>query len=344
MKVNSLPKIVVVGLLFLMGVSCSKKEEGQPTPGGGNGGNPSPSTSYLMAYGSGPDSTLEFGRVFPNHQPRTQLLTLFNASSKSLTVSNIILPDGFFFSDPFSSTTLEPYDKVFLTISFLPRSAKSYSGTIAIQSDADEGDNAVAVTAEGSTKAYDFDGNEYNVIKIGSQLWLKENFRGTHYENGDPIPSYSSFSNPQDDILYGKMYPSSAFYIWSTPAGGLIRKGQLIKGFRTPVNSDWEELFSALGGKDVAGGKMKQSGTSVWQAPNTGATNESDFTALPAGSSVSNGTVYNFGDAAFYWSFKNDNPQSFDYIYKVSLYHNTEKALIGKLSSSYHSVRLVSVW
>ena len=50
-----------------------------------------------------------------------------------------------------------------------------------------------------------------------------------------------------------------------------------------PTDQEWSEMENYLGGASVAGGKMKDTGTVYWDAPNTGASNSSGFSALPAG-------------------------------------------------------------
>jgi uncharacterized protein (TIGR02145 family) len=73
-------------------------------------------------------------------------------------------------------------------------------------------------------------------------------------------------------------------------------------GWHLPSDAEWTQLTDYLGGKDVAGGKMKEIGTSHWDSPNTGATNESGFTALPGGFRYSNGTFDYIGGYGYWWS------------------------------------------
>ena len=55
------------------------------------------------------------------------------------------------------------------------------------------------------------------------------------------------------------------------------------KGWHVATDAEWTALTTFLFGDQVAGGKMKETGTTHWITPNTDGTNTSGFTALPAG-------------------------------------------------------------
>jgi uncharacterized protein (TIGR02145 family) len=74
------------------------------------------------------------------------------------------------------------------------------------------------------------------------------------------------------------------------------------EGWRVPTDEDWIELESALRGASFAGGAMKEMGTSHWKTPNTYASNESGFTALPGGYRSYNGTFNLMRIDGFWWS------------------------------------------
>ena len=73
-------------------------------------------------------------------------------------------------------------------------------------------------------------------------------------------------------------------------------------GWHVPTDEEWTTLTEYLGGVDVAGGKLKETGTTHWRNPNTGATNESGFTALPGGYRYFYGSFDSFGVAGYWWS------------------------------------------
>ena len=71
-----------------------------------------------------------------------------------------------------------------------------------------------------------------------------------------------------------------------------------------PSDAEYTVLTDYLGGESVAGGKMKEAGLEHWNSPNTGATNESGFTALPSGyRERSNGNYYGIEGNGYFWSF-----------------------------------------
>jgi uncharacterized protein (TIGR02145 family) len=151
------------------------------------------------------------------------------------------------------------------------------------------GDMVSLHTWSGTMK--DTEGNTYQTITIGSQEWMGENLRTKQLNDGillDLIPSSLAITTPgymfylpagtgNDPIIDKKVY--GALY-----NGYAVLTDKLCpEGWHMPTYDDWYELVSYLGGYQVAGGKLKETGTSHWQSPNDGATNESGFTAIPGG-------------------------------------------------------------
>jgi uncharacterized protein (TIGR02145 family) len=138
-------------------------------------------------------------------------------------------------------------------------------------------------------KVSDVDGNTYKVVIIGTQVWMAENLKTTKYSDGTPIPlvtdntAWSNLTTPgycwynNDSATIAQTY--GALYNWYT-----VNTGNLCPaGWHVPTDAEWTILITYLGGEDVAGGKLKEAGTAHWSSPNTGATNETGFTALPGG-------------------------------------------------------------
>ena len=179
------------------------------------------------------------------------------------------------------------------------------------------------------TTITDIDGNSYNTVLIGSQCWTKENLRVRRYNDGTAIQfdatggsggSSSTWQNltigahtiyandstttPSNRTKYGYLYNWYA-------AKGIYTAGNIAStdtlnvcpvGWHVPTDAEWTTLTTELGGESVAGGKMKSIGTAYWNSPNTGATNEIGFSALPGGLRDSDGSFQSIRNYAFFWS------------------------------------------
>jgi len=141
-------------------------------------------------------------------------------------------------------------------------------------------------------KITDNDNNSYETVKIGGQLWMAENLRTTHYLNGDLIETttpatldISSEGEPKYQWAYDGNDSNVATYgrLYTWYAVTDSRK-VCPTGWHVPSDTEWTTLITDLGGGGIAGGKLKERGTTHWQSPNAGATNESIFTALAGGS------------------------------------------------------------
>jgi len=190
----------------------------------------------------------------------------------------------------------------------------------------------------------DYDGNVYSIIKIGDQWWMAENLKVTHYRNGYPIPivtdqtawsnlttgAYCEYDNNSANVItYGRLYNWYAVNDSCNIAPS---------GWHVPSDAEWQTLINYLG-EASAGGKLKEAGTTHWNSPNDGATNESGFSALPGGYRYDDGSFGWLGDHAYFWS---STEFAGDYAwhrlllhYDANVYRNPSNKLHG------FSVRLV---
>ncbi len=155
----------------------------------------------------------------------------------------------------------------------------------------------------------DTDGNVYGTVTIGTQVWMAENLKTTQYNDGLGIPlvtdngAWKSINTPaycwydNNKTNYKDTY--GALYNWYA-----VETDKLCpEGWHVPSNDEWETLMDYLGGSGVAGGKLKEAGFEHWDAPNTDATNESAFTALPGGArQYSEGIFMEMGLTGAWWS------------------------------------------
>lgn len=175
----------------------------------------------------------------------------------------------------------------------------------------------------------DGDGNDYPVIvtpkgegKAGNIMWMGGNLRTTRYSDGADIPvaagnaDWSSLSTPgycwfsNNESANKSTY--GALYNWYT-----VNTGKLCPaGWRVPTDEEWTSLTNLLGGEKAAGGKLKEAGMIHWDSPNTDATNETGFTALPGGYRISNGVFTGLRDYGKWWTATpvNENDAWFRYM------------------------------
>jgi uncharacterized protein (TIGR02145 family) len=149
----------------------------------------------------------------------------------------------------------------------------------------------------------------YPSVTICCQSWMTNNLNVSTYRNGDAIPkvtdgaawaalttgAYCYYNN--DSTTYAAIY--GKLYNWYAVNDS---RGLAPEGWHIPTDFEWTTLGNCLGGNTIAGGPMKEIGTTHWTTPNTGATNLSGFTGLPGGWRFSSGGFISIGLDGFWWS------------------------------------------
>jgi uncharacterized protein (TIGR02145 family) len=191
---------------------------------------------------------------------------------------------------------------------------------VSVSCNKDEDDSSLGNSTNGKTTAEfssnvtygtmtDQDGNVYKTVTIGTQTWMAENLRTIKYNDGTAITNvtgynewgvlttgaYCNYNNTtsEDSIAtYGRLYNWYA-----------VKTGKLApEGWHVPTDAEWSTLiYYHTGGASLAGGKLKEIGTTHWAIPNEGATNESGFTALPSGFRFSIGGFYGIDGFCYWW-------------------------------------------
>ena len=171
----------------------------------------------------------------------------------------------------------------------------------------------------------DVEGNSYKTVTIGTQTWMAENLKVSKYNDGTTIPNISdntqwqnsttgAWSYYNNDVTnnakYGKLYN---WYAVSKTSNG--NKNVCPTGWHVPTDAEWSVLTDYLGGESVAGGKMKEVGTTSWNSPNTDATNTSLFSALPGGGRSYGGDYGVIGGYGYWWSYTEKDTSSAWYRY-----------------------------
>ncbi len=174
--------------------------------------------------------------------------------------------------------------------------------------------------------------NVYQTVQIGDQIWMAENLKTTRYADGSAIPLVEGTTGWDALTTTDKAYcwydnstanrdTYGGLYTWAAAMNGAAGsdanpsgvQGVCPDGWHLPSDAEWKELEMFLGmsqaeaddtgwrGTDE-GGKLKEAGTTHWNSPNTGATNESGFTALPGGIRYVDGSFSNMGYGADFWA------------------------------------------
>jgi uncharacterized protein (TIGR02145 family) len=160
----------------------------------------------------------------------------------------------------------------------------------------------------------DTDGNVYKTVTIGKQVWMAENLKTTKFNDGTAITLVA------DDQAWGGLtLPAFCWYNKDAAAnkntyGALynwftVNTNKLCpKGWHVSTDAEWTTLTTFLGGESVAGGKLRETGITHWEKPNTGATNESGFTTLPGGYRNNHGAFANINFFGFWWTATENVP------------------------------------
>jgi len=181
-----------------------------------------------------------------------------------------------------------------------------------------------------------YGGKNYSTVKIGTQCWFKENLNiGTRINgsvdqsNNGTIEKYCYGDNEANCNTYGGLYQWNELMQYVTSEGA---KGLCPDGWHIPSDAEWTTLTTFLEGTSVAGGKMKEAGTSHWASPNTGATNTSGFTALPGGYRYNDGT---FNSLTYYANFWSSSQSDAAYAWNRDLYYSYEGVYLFSSSKTY---------
>ena len=160
----------------------------------------------------------------------------------------------------------------------------------------------------------DADGNYYDIVEIGSQVWMAENLKTTTLNDGTAIAypgtdnsawesnvsgAYAWYDNDDaNKSTYGAMYNQYA-----------VNSDNLCPAdWHVPSLNEWLTLMTFLGdgsefdGRLVGGGLLKEEGNAHWTPDNTGATDAFGFTALPGGIRNVAGSYLQLGSFGHWWA------------------------------------------
>ena len=203
--------------------------------------------------------------------------------------------------------------------------------------------------------------NEIETVTIGNQVWMKKNLDVSTYRNGDIIPEVKNLADWRNmkigawcyynfDTKNGKIY--GKLYNWFAV---LDPRGLAPEGYHIPFYEDFSKLTDFLGGKALAGGKLKQKGITLWKSPNNYcSTDEFGFAAIPGGQLKvdTEGRVLSqskteitwedisyfftgIGESAMFWSISKYLSKYSEYYFE--LFHDTPK-IYGSMSNIHEGL------
>lgn len=158
------------------------------------------------------------------------------------------------------------------------------------------------------------DGQQYPTVCIGEQVWMAKNLNwagaGTCYNGSASLCTTFGRLYTWAEVMDGADTTSAS------PSGV---RGICPQGWHVPSLAEWQKLVTHLGGSAVAGGKLKST-DNIWNQPNIGATNETEFAALPAGLYDSDDGAYEAGTYwAVMWSTTQNTSNTDPYYYTLEL-------------------------
>ena len=177
----------------------------------------------------------------------------------------------------------------------------------------------------------DPDGKNYSIVKTGDQTWMAENlaylpFVSPSSGGGSNIsPFYYVYGYEGSSVSEAKAHTNYTTY-------GVLYNWEAARtacpsGWHLPTDEEWKmlEMNQGMSSSEAdgagwrnsgsVGSKLKESGTSHWPSPNTGANNSSGFNALPGGFRYGSGGIHDLGDAANFWSSSGDGSSNAWYRY-----------------------------
>ncbi len=185
------------------------------------------------------------------------------------------------------------------------------------------GNNTNNVTYTQGPNVSDFDGNVYPSVTNCNQTWTAKNLNVSHYRNGDVIPQVT------DSAQWANLTTGAWCYYNNDPAMGVVygklynwyavndSRGLAPTGWHVPTDGEWNKLVKCIDNNtdtstvgwqnSTAGGAMKETGTTHWITPNTGATNSSGYYGLPGGIRSENGQYNLISNRGYWWTSTETN-------------------------------------
>jgi uncharacterized protein (TIGR02145 family) len=308
---------------------------------------------FISLVSSIDDADDNFNSLFPKYALKSEPQRISNISTPNTTVRNVNTQFVTVSNISNSNVTFQGLSdqggKVAFTFKTSQNTDQNFTFDLVYEN---PGISKMTTTMHGILSASartvtDIDGNIYHTVNIGTQVWMVENLKTTHYRDGSAIPNITA-DTTWIHLTTGAYCDFGNYAYYSTTYGRLYN-GYAISnshnicptGWHVPSDAEWTTLTTFLGGESIAGRKLKETGTTHWQSPNTGATNETGFTALPSGFRNYDGLFspgyYGSGSIGYWWSSGVLQLTSG----RGVMYNNIEVTRIGESPTVGYSVRCV---
>ena len=165
-------------------------------------------------------------------------------------------------------------------------------------------------------KIKDYDGNIYSTVKIGTQIWMAENLKTTHYADGTAIPFVTDSTNWAANL--GGNNTDDAYCYYNNDAGGeaatygalytyAAAKDACPTGWHLPTDDEWTELTNYIANDGHSGAEgTALKATSGWNSDGNG-TDDYGFSALPGGLRYYSNGTFDFATHNGYWWSSTEN-------------------------------------
>lgn len=191
----------------------------------------------------------------------------------------------------------------------------------------------------------DIEGNIYNTVIIGNQIWMSENLKTTRYNDGTEIPYVTESEDWHELTTPGYCWYDNNLTLYKDSYGALynghtVNTGKLCPtGWHVPGQEEWQILRQFLNDSITGGGKLKETGTTHWNAPNKGADNSTGFSARAAGFRYFEGSFSSILYSSYMWS--STEISSYDEWY-LNLYYGDAIVKVNHISKKHGlSVRCI---
>jgi len=297
---------LIMGILLLLTISCKKEDNS-------NSAGPLPVLTTVVVTNITNTTASCGGNITSDGGTTVTARGVCWSTSQTPTVVNSKTTDG---TGKGSFTS---------NISGLTASTTYYVRAYATNSAGTVYGSAIAFTTPGTVT--DINGNIYSTVTIGNQVWMAVNLKTTKFNDGSAIPLVTDNSTWEILTTPGYCWYNNSGSTYAQAYGALynyytVYNNKLCPtGWHVPTDADWTTLITYLGGENVAGGKLKESGTTHWNSPNSEVTNETGFTALPGGCRNPAGTFVGIGGSGNWWSATQTsacNAWSWNMIYNYS--------------------------